>query len=149
MSITSTIIGTIIRGVDMDERYTSLLVARFSPENGCHVRGAQPLTVVPRRTVPLRQYVPHYFVAASDKATKSRYGWTSQVEPFSMDEFIQMYHADSQMSEVWVDHIRTMLQSIRGLGIGAAVAADYGKRGFGQAEMVFSVHRVFFQTQPT
>ena len=95
------------------EFYEKVLVAQYSPKNGCNVHDGEVLTIVPRTTVPRKTTVPHDFVSANDGKTKSKYGWVKEVEPFTLDQFLANHLKSSEISESQREHVRIMLSSIQ------------------------------------
>jgi hypothetical protein len=126
------------------ELYSKILIARYSPQNRCTVSEGEVLIVTPRASVPLKSSVAHYFVGAADHSRKSQYGWVGSSDPLSLDDFVRKHLLGLAVDGEWRDHLRNMLQSIRGLSDGVPVAATYVRRGLEQPRMELSVHRVFF-----
>jgi len=128
----------------MTKSFTKLLVARHSPQNGCHAQDGAILYVEPRPTVPLKDHLAHHFVAHGDDETRCKYGWVSEVEPFGLDDFIRTYLAERSISDSGRDHLEIMLRSVAKLNPGTPVAATYSSRGVEKPRMEFTVHRVVF-----
>ena len=125
-------------------QYSKILVARYSPENGCNVSDGVVLFVVPRDKVPLKSNVVHYFTGTVDNKTQSKYGWVKRVEPFTIDEFAMSNLHRAIATEKERLHLETMFRSIERLEDGTTVAATYSSRGVETKLMEFTVHRVFF-----
>ena len=121
--------------------YTHLLKARFSPKNGCYAEDGTVLSVAPRNKTPVKE-VSHYFVAAHNMSIKSKYGWVEEVAPFTLEEFLHIYHSGSTDS-VAVEHVKLMLDAAQRAPIGSPMTADYVRRGIPPC-MEFLVHRVIF-----
>ena len=121
--------------------YTHLLKARLSPQNGCYAEDGIILSVLPRKA-PLKE-VSHYFVAAHDLATKSKYGWVEEVSPFTLEEFLHSHH-HSSTDPVLVEHVKRMLDAAQKFPIDTPMTADYTARGI-PPRIEFWVHRVFFR----
>jgi hypothetical protein len=126
------------------ELYTKLLVANYSPKNGCNVAQGVVLTVLPKKGVSLEKDTSHRFVSHSDRSTSSKYGWVSEAESFTIDEFIQRYLDTEAVSENERSHIRIMLSAISSLPVDTPVAARYSVQGTIDRKAVFVVHKVFF-----
>jgi hypothetical protein len=125
--------------------YTKLLIARYSPSNGCYVRDDAVLSVTAKKDVKQKDHVSHYFVDSESKTLKSRYGWVKTVESFRLDDFLRTYEG-SDLDDIESSHIKIMLRSIQDLPDGTPVAATYSQRGLEKKEMAFTVHKVFFHT---
>lgn len=128
----------------MDKRYSKILVAKFSPQNGCHASEGEVLLLKPKTSIPMKNHVPHYFVSVQNPKQKSKYGWVKEVEDFSLGEFVEKYAVTASSSDEELNHISIMLQSIEKLPIDTPVAADYSKYGVIEQRMVLTVHKVFF-----
>jgi hypothetical protein len=126
------------------ELYSKLLVARYSPKNGCNVPEGVVLTIQPRKNVSTKKDTGHRFVSRLDKSSTSKYGWVAEVGPFTIDEFIQRHLRAEAVSENEREHIRVMLSSIASLPIDTPVAARYSVQGVIERKAVFVVHKVFF-----
>lgn len=127
-----------------EECYTKILVAKHSPKNGCYAPDGQPLTVKAREVVPQKDHVTHFFVSTSDLKTKSKYGWVKEVEPLTLTLFLERYLSGRNLNDLELEHIKTMLTSIRRLPVGTPVAATYSSRGVLKKVMQLTVHKVFF-----
>ena len=127
-----------------NEAYKKILVARHSPKNGCNAEDGDVLIIVPRRTIPQRTTVSHYFIAAKDGKTKSKYGWVQDVSAFTLDDFVKSYLAAGKMSDTEREHIETMLVSIQKLPENTPTTATYRVRGAIERRMKLTVHRVVF-----
>jgi hypothetical protein len=121
--------------------YTRLPVARYSPENHCHVPDGEVLYVEPRKVVSQRPHLAHFFVSAKDRKTKSQYGWVRDVEPFTTADFIGCHLSGPLLTEQ-VAVLETMFRSIERLAPNTPVAATYSLRGVETRTMELSIHRV-------
>jgi hypothetical protein len=124
--------------------FNKILVAKFSPQNGCHVQDGDLLTVKPRKKLPL-QDVAHKFVSVVEPTKTSKFGWVRRVKPFSFSDFKRLVKTDSEINEAEEQHILSMLSSIQSMPDGTPVAATYFSRGILEKRMVFVVHKVIFQ----
>jgi hypothetical protein len=127
-----------------EDRFRKVLVAKYSPQNGCYVVDGEQLTVVPRRNVPLKEGVSHYFVSIRDSSKKSKYGWVKETAEFTVSEFANHSSERQSLSSEELEHVLTMLRAIDQLPPDAPVAATYFCRGVDQKKMVFAVHKVVF-----
>jgi hypothetical protein len=128
----------------MDELYTKVLVARHSPKNGCYVPDGQVLVIVPIKSLPKKEQVAHFFVSVNDLKTRSKYGWVKEVEPFTLNSFLENHFVGRTLNDEALHHIKVMLASIKKLSPGTAVAATYSSRGIIEKSMALTVHRVIF-----
>ena len=126
--------------------YDKILVAKYSPKNGCHAQDGEVLTVVPRRSVPQRTVISHHFVSAKDGKTRSKYGWVKELGPFTLEDFLEGQYDDRQVSESEREHIRIMLSSIQELPADTPTTATYRSRGTLEQTMELTVHKVFFHS---
>jgi len=88
--------------------FSKVLVARHSPENQCNAQNGEILILKPRGQVPIGEYVAHYFLSGKDRRTKSKYGWVKEVEPFSLNDFIEQNHLEAYLNEedgVQMEHV--------------------------------------------
>ena len=115
------------------EFYEKVLVAQYSPKNGCNVHDGEVLTIVPRTTVPRKTTVPHDFVSA-----------VKEVEPFTLDQFLANHLKSSEISESQREHVRIMLSSIQKLPPETPATATYRSRGTIEQRMDLTVHKVIF-----
>jgi len=75
-----------------ERRYTKILVAQHSPENGCCAEQGAVLYFVSRRNQAKEHAKPAGFFSASDHRTRSKFGWVAVVsEEFSLDEFVEQF----------------------------------------------------------
>ena len=130
---------------DVQETYTRYLAARHSPSNGCHEPDGTALTVVPRESVPLKDYVAHAFVRQSDLCGRSKYGWVEQGEPFALETFLSHYPEGVAITPDMRDHAHALLRAVAKLNPGTPVAVDYASRGEFQKRMVLWVHRIILR----
>jgi hypothetical protein len=59
--------------------FKKLLLAKYSPKNGCYAEDGTILTVERRESVPVKDCVPHHFVSIDNPRLQSRYGWVKGV----------------------------------------------------------------------
>lgn len=132
-----------------EARYSKLLVAKYSPKNGCNVSDGTILYLKPSPTVPSADFVDHTFVSTEDGATESKYGWVKDVEPFSTDDFVISHLGSERISEEEKKHLEIMFTSIANLKAGTPVVAEYSCRGVERRSMKLTVHRVIFYPETT
>lgn len=126
------------------EKYTKVLVAKYSPKNACNVPDGEVLTVVPKKNVSLGKDAEHRFLSSVDKSTRSKFGWVAETQPFTLDEFIASYLGGEKVEDDEKNHIRIMLSCIASLAVDTPVAATYFVRGDLDRRAEFKVHKVFF-----
>jgi len=124
--------------------FSKAVCARLSPANKCFVAGGELLTVLPRRSVPMRQSVPHHFVALSDLKTTAKYGWVVGIEVASIEQLIAKTIKARDLDQSEVGAFTLMLLSVDSLPLGTPVAATYSSRGVLNRQMELSIHKVFF-----
>jgi hypothetical protein len=127
---------------DMTE-FNKLLVAKYSPQNGCHVPDGTVLTVLPKKSRPKKDSV-HRFVSSLDQAESSKYGWVVDSEPFTFEQFVTTNLGRKEIDEEEKNHIMILLAAIAKLPAGTPVAASYFVRGDLQRRVDFVVHKVIF-----
>ena len=129
--------------------FSKVLVARHSPENQCNAQNGETLILKPRGQVPIGEYVAHYFLSGKDRKTKSKYGWVKEVEPFSLNDFIEQNHLEAYLNEEDRIQMERMFSKIGNLPPDTPVAATYSRRGIERKRMELTVHKVFFYKTPT
>ncbi len=129
--------------MEIDKMYTKLLVAQYSPKNGCNVEEGITLTVIPKKDLKQKDHVSHCFIDGENKKTRSKYGWVKTVDSFTLQDFVKK-HSVNAADEREAEHIRIMLESISKFPDGTPIAATYSQRGVEQKIMAFTVHKVFF-----
>jgi hypothetical protein len=130
------------------EGFDKVLVARFSPDNGCYVPEGEILTVRPRKKLPHNRDAAHYFIGSRHRSLKARYGWVAQSDSFTFDDFVRNQLGGKDLSSAERDHLATMLCSISRLPLDTPVTATYFARGTIEKHTVFSVHKVIFYRAP-
>lgn len=130
--------------VKLDKKFTKILVAKYSPPNGCNINEGEVLILRPKKNIPMKNYVPHYFISMESPSLKSKYGWVKDVEPFAFKEFIKRHVGSEDLSDDERSHLYTMLQAIEKLPAGTPVATEYSKYGVIEQKMVITVHKVIF-----
>lgn len=123
--------------------YTRLLRAKFNPKNNCKVEDGAILTVLPRASVHMKDYIPYFFVSAQDLKTRSKYGWVDEVPAFTAEEFLERFHSGSS-DPILAEHVRRMLDAALKVPLDTPMATDYVMRGVSPRRMEFTVHRVIF-----
>jgi hypothetical protein len=129
-------------GTDMTE-FKKLLVAKYSPQNGCNAPDGVVLTVLPKKPRPHKDSA-HRFVSSLDHAVSSKYGWVVDAEPLTLDQFIAKHLGAKEIDEEEKDHIKILLSSIAKLPPDTPVAASYFVRGNLERRVDFVVHKVIF-----
>jgi hypothetical protein len=125
-------------------KYSKYVIAKWSPENGCHVPDGEVLSVVPRKSVQRNKDIAHHFVGTNHPAEKAKFGWVHDVAPFDIDEFARDHLRGRALTALEREHLETMFSSISGLIPGTPVTATYFVRGVIEKQTVFTVHRVIF-----
>lgn len=130
------------------KRYNKILVAKFSPENGCFVQEGATLTVLQKQILSISKaragYIRHTFVSLLDLKTKSKYGWVKEVPEFTLEDFLGNYPGGYKINDNAIGHATKMLSSINNLNGGTPVTVNYSIVGIIEREIVLSVHKVFF-----
>ena len=116
-------------GEAVRKMFSKVLVARYSPENQCNAQNGEILILKPRGQVPIDDHVAHYFLSGKDRKTKSKYGWVKEVEPFSLNDFIEQNHLEAYLNEEDRVQMERMFSTIENLPPDTPVAATYRKRG--------------------
>ncbi len=125
-----------------EKKFSQVLIAKNSPSNCCYCDDDEILLIVPKKNVPIRDYVPHVFSAIKNKKMKSKYGWIKSTNPFTLTEFINT-HFHKNISNEEKEHLLILLESIESLPEGTPVAATYNKKSAFDDEMHLKVHKVF------
>ena len=130
-----------------ERRYTKILVAQHSPENGCLAENGAVLYFMPRRNQAKAHARPAGFLSARDHRTRSRFGWVTVVsEEFSVDEFVEQFLNRPRVKLDENDRavVRQLLDVIAALPEGTPVGATYVERGVEQRTIQILFHKVFF-----
>ena len=131
----------------IERRYTKILVAQHSPENGCCAEQGAVLYFVSRRNQAKEHAKPAGFFSASDHRTRSKFGWVAVVsEEFSLDEFVEQFvnRPRVKLDESGRSVVRQLLDAIAELPEGTPVGATYVERGVEQRTIQILFHKVFF-----
>jgi hypothetical protein len=130
--------------VDTKE-FNHILLARFSPANGCHVEEGGVL-IVEARAKPPKRPGSHFFIGASLPRIRSRYGWVAVAPAFDLDAFARAHLHDRTLTEWEKLNLTRMFEAIAKLKPGTPVAADYFERGMGRSATIdLVVHRVILR----
>jgi hypothetical protein len=125
--------------------YKRLIVARYSPGNRCYVKDGDVLIVRPlRRRLELGEPKAHKFVAASDPTETAQFGWTKDVPPFSLEQFIKEHLKNIELDELSRSHLTAMLDAASRVPAGTPMGVMYQPRGVENRRMELDVYRVFF-----
>jgi len=133
----------------VSKMFSKVLVGRHSPENQCNAQNGEILMLKPRGQAPIGEYVAHYFLSGKDRRTKSKYGWVKEVEPFSLNDFIEQNHLEAYLNEEDRVQMERMFSKIDNLPPDTPVAATYSRRGIEHKRMELTVHKVFFYKTAT
>ena len=123
-----------------NKKYTKILVAKYSPKNGCHATEGEVLIVKPPVKEPGRELT--YSFEGVETGKKSRYGWVKTVPEYTLDSFIGEYL--ERVLERERDYLNCMFDSISKLKDGVPVAVDFSQKLMGEAVFVLHVHKVIF-----
>ena len=126
--------------INNDTKYTKVLVARYSPKNGCNVTEGEMLIVKPPVKEPNRELSYHFEGVMTGK--KSRYGWVKTVPEYTLENYIDKYLKN--ISEKELVYLECMLNSISKLQTNTPVAVDYRQKSMGEPIFVLHVHKVIF-----
>lgn len=126
-----------------DEKYTRMLVAKYSPINGCNVIDGECLIIKPPSKEPVKEI--SYKFEGSITGKKSRYGWVKIVPEYTLKSFIKEYLKDA--SEKERNLLSYMLNSISKLPDNTPVAVDFRQKSMGESIFVLHVHKVIFYKQ--
>jgi len=126
--------------------YSKLLRARNNPENKCFAKDNEVLTIVPKKELPKKECKYHFIGALTEE--KSKYGWVSEVEPFTLEDFIKKHGFDTS-NETEREYVKIMLDAASKQKPNTPMAADFVMRGAMQKKMVLTVHKVLFYDSKT
>ena len=123
-----------------DTKYTKVLVAQYSPQNGCNVTEGEMLIIKPPVKEPNKEFSYHFEGVMTGK--KSRYGWVKTVPEYTLENYIDKYLKN--ISEKELVYLECMLNSISNLQTNTPVAVDYRQKSMGEPIFVLHVHKVIF-----
>ena len=123
-----------------DTKYTKVLVAQYSPKNGCNVTEGEMLIIKPPVKEPNKEFSYHFEGVMTGK--KSRYGWVKTVPEYTLENYIDKYLKN--ISEKELVYLECMLNSISKLQTNTPVAVDYRQKSMGEPIFVLHVHKVIF-----
>ena len=126
-----------------DTKYTKVLVAQYSPQNGCNVTEGEMLIIKPPVKEPNKEFSYHFEGVMTGR--KSRYGWVKTVPEYTLENYIDKYLKN--MSEKELVYLECMLNSISNLQTNTPVAVDYRQKSMGEPIFVLHVHKVIFYKQ--
>ena len=126
-----------------DTKYTKVLVAQYSPQNGCNVTDGEMLIIKPPVKEPNKEFSYHFEGVMTGR--KSRYGWVKTVPEYTLENYIDKYLKN--MSEKELVYLECMLNSISNLQTNTPVAVDYRQKSMGEPIFVLHVHKVIFYKQ--
>lgn len=129
--------------INNDRKYTKVLVAQYSPQNGCNVTEGEMLIIKPPVKEPNKELSYHFEGVATGK--KSRYGWVKMVPEYTLEDYIDKYFKN--ISEKELVYLECMLNSISKLQVNTPVAVDYRQKSMGESIFVLHVHKVIFYKQ--
>ena len=69
-----------------DTKYTKVLVAQYSPQNGCNVTDGEMLIIKSPVKEPNKEFSYHFEGVMTGK--KSRYGWVKMVPEYTLENYI-------------------------------------------------------------
>ena len=69
-----------------DTKYTKVLVAQYSPQNGWNVTDGEMLIIKPPVKEPNKEFSYHFEGVMTGK--KSRYGWVKMVPEYTLENYI-------------------------------------------------------------
>lgn len=126
-----------------DTKYTKVLVAQYSPQNGCNVTEGEMLIIKPPVKEPNKEFSYHFEGVMTGR--KSRYGWVKTVPEYTLENYIDKYLKN--ISEKELVYLECMLNSISKLQTNTPVAVDYRQKSMGEPIFVLHVHKVIFYKQ--
>lgn len=126
-----------------DTKYTKVLVAQYSPQNGCNVTEGEMLIIKPPVKEPNKEFSYHFEGVMTGR--KSRYGWVKTVPEYTLENYIDKYLKN--ISEKELVYLECMLNSISNLQTNTPVAVDYRQKSMGEPIFVLHVHKVIFYKQ--
>ena len=126
-----------------DTKYTKVLVAQYSPQNGCNVTDGEMLIIKPPVKEPNKELSYHFEGVMTGR--KSRYGWVKTVPEYTLENYIDKYLKN--ISEKELVYLECMLNSISNLQTNTPVAVDYRQKSMGEPIFVLHVHKVIFYKQ--
>ena len=119
-----------------DTKYTKVLVAQYSPQNGCNVTDGEMLIIKPPVKEPNKEFSYHFEGVMTGR--KSRYGWVKTVPEYTLENYIDKYLKN--ISEKELVYLECMLNSISKLQTNTPVAVDYRQKSMGEPIFVLHVH---------
>ncbi len=128
----------------MKEKYSKILVGKYSPENKCYINEDEPLCIKSLKTVPIKMFINLKFMSLIDYNKFSKFGWVKETEIFTFDDFVNKYLKNKKLAQHQIAALAIMLDSIDKLEPGTPVAANYNCWGVIEKKMVLRVHKVFF-----
>lgn len=126
-----------------DTKYTKVLVAQYSPQNGCNVTDGEMLIIKPPVKEPNKEFSYHFEGVMTGR--KSRYGWVKTVPEYTLENYIDKYLKN--ISEKELVYLECMLNSISNLQTNTPVAVDYRQKSMGESIFVLHVHKIIFYEQ--
>ena len=126
-----------------DTKYTKVLVAQYSPQNGCNVTDGEMLIIKPPVKEPNKEFSYHFEGVMTGR--KSRYGWVKTVPEYTLENYIDKYLKN--ISEKELVYLECMLNSISKLQTNTPVAVDYRQKSMGESIFVLHVHKIIFYEQ--
>ena len=125
-----------------NKKYTKILVAKYSPKNGCHATEGEVLIVKPPVKEPGRELT--YSFEGVETGKKSRYGWVKTVPEYTLDGFIDG-HLENVL-EKEREYLNCMFDVISKLGEGVPVAVDFRQKSMGEAVLFYTCIKSSFTT---
>ncbi len=126
-----------------DKKFTRVLIAKYSPSNGCNVIDGEILIIKPPIKEPNKEI--SYKFEGIKTGKKSRYGWVKVVPEYTLKGFIDEHL--NRISEKELICLDNMLNSISKLPDNTPVAVDFRQKSMGESVFVLHVHKIIFYKQ--
>jgi len=124
--------------------YSKVLIARNSPENGCHAIDGEWLIIGQDvRKIKGRLPEDHHFFVGIESKQPSRYGWVHdidrEIKPKDLAEEL-----NANPSPELIDSCRLLLDAVGKQEPGTPMACTYSTIGIIEKKRVLRVHKIVF-----
>jgi hypothetical protein len=132
----------------MTDIFKQLLVAKLSPQNGCHAPDGEVLYVAP---VEIKPRIPQrWHFLDSHLKKKSKFGWVQERDGFTIEEFLCELidiHPQYALDSLFISYQISMLNAASKCAPGEVLGADFLPRGI-PPETTLVVHKVLLHGYP-
>lgn len=126
----------------MTDIFKQLLIAKLSPQNGCHAPDGEVLYVAPVEVKPKIPQRWHFLDAHLHK--KSKFGWVQERDGFTIEEFLWELidvHPRYVRDPLFISYQISMLNAASKFAPGEVLGVDFLPRGI-PPEPNLVVHKV-------